>query len=302
MSDVSVIGLGQMGVTLAELLLKAGRSVTVWNRTPEKAQALVAAGAGLAASAAEAIEASPVTLAILYDDGAMDAVLGGAGVVDGLKGRLIVNLGTTGPQAARDFERKITAAGGRYIDGAIQAAPSQMGQADTPILISGAAADIDAAEPLLRILGGNLVRVGERIDATAFMDLATLSYVYGAYAGFLHGARIAETVGIDVSVYGGLVRDISPTFGSFFAHEGGVIQSGDFTVSESPLRISISAVDRILQTSRDLGVEDALPTLVDAWLRKAEAAGYAGEELAALIKVLRSDVSAAASPALRSAG
>lgn len=300
MSDVSVIGLGQMGVALAELLLKAGRSVTVWNRTPDKARAL--AGAKVAASAAEAVKASPVTLAILYDDAAMDAVLSGAGMTDALKDRLIANLGTTGPQAARDFERRISAAGGRYVDGAIQAAPSQMGQPDTPILISGAAVDVDGAEPLLRILGGNLVRVGERIDATAFMDLATLSYVYGAYAGFLHGARIAESVGIDVSVYGGLVRDISPTFGSFFAHEGGVIQSGDFTVSESPLRISISAVDRILQTSRELGVEDALPTLIDAWLRKAEAAGYAGEELAALIKVLRNSASASPSPALHSAG
>ncbi len=302
MSDVSVIGLGQMGVTLVELLLKAERSVTVWNRTPAKAQALAAAGAKVAASPAEAIEASPLTLAILYDDAAMDAVLAADGVANALSRRLIANLGTTGPEAARDFERKILAAGGRYIDGAIQAAPSQMGQADTPILISGASTDIDVAEPTLRILGGALVRVGERIDATAFMDLATLSYVYGAYAGFLHGARIAETVGIDVGVYGGLVKDISPTFGSFFAHEGAVIQSGDFTVSESPLRISISAVDRILKTSQELEIDAAVPGLVDRWLRKAEAAGFAGEELAALIKILRSEASAPAIPAWRSAG
>jgi 3-hydroxyisobutyrate dehydrogenase-like beta-hydroxyacid dehydrogenase len=287
MSDVSLIGLGQMGVVLAKLLVAAGHSVTAWNRSPDKTRALAASGVKAASGPAQAITASPVTLVILYDDAATDAVLSAEGVSQALAGRLIVNLGTSGPEAARAFEQRIAAAGGRYVDGAIQAAPSQMGQPDTPILVSGASGDIDAVEPVLRVLGGNLVRVGERIDATAFMDLATLSYVYGAYAGFLHGARIAETVGVDVAAYGKLVEDISPSFGAFFAHEGRVIQSGDFTVSESPLRISISAVERILASSRDLGLDDAVPDLVSTWLRKAEARGLADEELAALIKVLR---------------
>jgi 3-hydroxyisobutyrate dehydrogenase-like beta-hydroxyacid dehydrogenase len=287
MSDVSLIGLGQMGVVLAKLLVAAGHSVTAWNRSPDKTRALAASGVKAASGPAQAIAASPVTLVILYDDAATDAVLSAEGVSQTLAGRLIVNLGTSGPEVARAFEQRIAAAGGRYVDGAIQAAPSQMGQPDTPILVSGAPADIDAVEPVLRVLGGNLVRVGERIDATAFMDLATLSYVYGAYAGFLHGARIAETVGVDVAAYGKLVEDISPSFGAFFAHEGRVIQSGDFTVSESPLRISISAVERILASSRDLGLDDAVPDLVSTWLRKAEARGLADEELAALIKVLR---------------
>lgn len=287
MSDVSLIGLGQMGVVLAKLLVAAGHSVTAWNRSPDKTRALAASGVKAASGPAQAIAASRVTLVILYDDAATDAVLSAEGVSQSLAGRLIVNLGTSGPEAARAFEQRVAAAGGRYVDGAIQAAPSQMGQPDTPILISGASGDIDAVEPVLRVLGGNLVRVGERIDAAAFMDLATLSYVYGAYAGFLHGARIAETVGIDVAVYGKLVEDISPSFGAFFAHEGRVIQSDDFTISESPLRISISAVERILASSRDLGLDDAVPNLVNTWLRKAEARGLADEELAALIKVLR---------------
>jgi 3-hydroxyisobutyrate dehydrogenase-like beta-hydroxyacid dehydrogenase len=287
MSDVSLIGLGQMGVVLAKLLVAAGHSVTAWNRSPEKVQALAGGGVEAAFGPAQAIAASPITLVILYDDAATEAVLSAEGVGEALAGRLMVNLGTSGPEAARAFEQRIASAGGRYVDGAIQAAPSQMGKPDTPILVSGKAGDIDAVESVLRILGGNLVRVGERIDATAFMDLATLSYVYGAYAGFLHGARMAETVGIDVAAYGKLVGDISPSFGAFFAHEGGVIQSGDFTVSESPLRISISAVDRILASSRDLGLDDAVPALMNDWLRKAQARGMADEELAALIKVLR---------------
>lgn len=287
MSDVTILGLGQMGLPLARLLLDAGRTVTVWNRTPGKADALSARGSRVTTSPAEAIVDSPVVLLIVYDDAAAEAVLTANGVAAALADRLVVNLGTSGPEAARRFGELVAGAGGRYLDGAIQAAPSQMGQPDTPIFVAGEAAAFARAEPLLRILGGNLVHLGERIDAAAFTDLATLSYVYGAYAGFLHGARIAESVGVDVKTYGELVRDISRSFGAFFAHEGAVIQSGDFTVSESPLRISVSAVERILKTSRDLGLNDQVPAMVAGWLTAAEREGLADQELAALIKVLR---------------
>ncbi|WP_309088873.1 NAD(P)-binding domain-containing protein [Phenylobacterium sp.] len=287
MSDVTILGLGQMGLTLADLLLKAGRTVTVWNRTPGKSDALSARGGRVATSPAEAAAASPIVLLIVYDDAAAEAVLTAQDVHTALADRLVVNLGTTGPDAARRFGELVTRAGGRYLDGAIQAAPSQMGQPDTPIFVAGPLTAYAQAEPVLKVLGGNLVHLGERIDAAAFTDLATLSYVYGAYAGFLHGARIAESVGVDVAAYGKLVRDISPSFGAFFAHQGGVIQSGDFTVSESPLRISISAIDRILKTSRDLALNDQVPAILDGWLKAAEGEGLADAELAALIKVLR---------------
>lgn len=289
MSDVTVIGLGQMGVRIAESLGEAGKSVTVWNRSAAKAAPLAARGVKLAGSPSAALAASPVTLAILSDDEAVGSILRSEGAADALAGRILINLGTSAPDAARAFAADVALAGGRYVDGAIQAAPSQMGQPDTPVLLSGDRAAYELAEPLLEILAGNLVYLGEAADAVAYMDLATLSYVYGAYAGFLHGARIAEATGIDPLVYGRLVKDISPSFGAFFQHQGGVIASGDFTVSESPMRISIAAVDRIAATSGALGINRELPDLVSGWLERAAARGLADEELAALIKVVRGD-------------
>lgn len=286
-TDVTIIGLGPMGLTLADLMLKAGRTVTLWNRSPGKAKELVARGAALAATPAAAIAASPLSILILFDYAAADAVLRSDGVTAALRGRLVANLGTGSPEDAKDAAACIAASGGRYLDGAIQAAPSQMGQPDTPVLVSGPRAVFDEALPLLKILAGNPAWLGEKIEAAAVMDLATLSYVYGAYAGFLHGARIAEAVGIDVAGFGSIVNDISPSFGAFFRHEGNVIQSGDFTISESPLRISVTAVDRILRESRRLGINSELPELVNGWLQRAERAGLADQELAVLIKVLR---------------
>lgn len=287
MTGVTIIGLGPMGLTLADLMLKAGKSVTLWNRSPDKAKELLARGAALAPSPAAAIAASPLSLLIVFDYAAADAILRSDGVAQALRGKLVANLGTGSPEDAKSAAAFIEGHGGRYLDGAIQAAPSQMGQDDTPLLISGKQEVYAEAEPMLKRLAGSPIYLGEKIEAAAVMDLSTLSYVYGAYAGFLHGARLAEASGVSTKTYGEIVNRISPSFGAFFQHEGGVIESGDFTITESPLRISVAAVARILRVSEQLGINTEVPELVNGWLDEADRTGSGNEELAALIKVLR---------------
>jgi 3-hydroxyisobutyrate dehydrogenase-like beta-hydroxyacid dehydrogenase len=119
------------------------------------------------------------------------------------------------------------------------------------------------------------------------MDAATLSYVYGAMLGFIHGARVCEKEGFRVDAYGDIVAAISPSFGEFFRHEGRVIQSDDFAVSESPLAISVEATARLAQLARESGINAEFPAFVSGLFQRAAAAGYGQEEAAALIKLLR---------------
>lgn len=284
---VTVLGLGSMGATIARLFARKGHDVTVWNRSAGKAEPLRALGAQVAATAAEAMAASPVTVMCVYDYRAADAILHAPEVQAALQGKLLVQLTTGGPADATGAAAFAQRHGARYLDGAIQAAPSQMGQADTPILVSGDQATWRDAEPLLRELGGGLVYLGDDVAAVATMDLATLSYVYGAFAGFAHGARMAESQGLSVARYGRIVNAIAPSFGAFFEHEGQVIESGDFRVTESPLRISVVATARILQASQAAGLDTRVPALSARLLEEAEQAGLGGEEIAAVIKVLR---------------
>jgi 3-hydroxyisobutyrate dehydrogenase-like beta-hydroxyacid dehydrogenase len=296
-SDVSVVGLGTMGSTLARLLLRAGFRVTVWNRTRDKADPLVAEGAAAASSAAAAIAASPIVVVCVYDYSAADAILNTKEVASTLAGRLVIQLTTGSPRDARDSEAWATRYSADYVDGAIQAAPSQMARPDTTILVSGAEQAFRRSEPILTVFGGNVKYLGEQIGAASAMDLATLSYVYGAFLGFIHGARIAESEGFGVAPYGALVAEISPTFGEFFRHEGAVIESGNFQVSESPLRISVEATERLVEAARAAGINAELPTFVADLFRRAMAAGYGQEEAAAMIKVLRAPVEVPAAAA-----
>ncbi|ADU38756.1 NAD(P)-dependent oxidoreductase [Variovorax paradoxus] len=285
--EVSVLGLGSMGVTIARLYLARGYKVTVWNRTADKADALIAKGAVLARSAAEAVRAAKVAVMCVYDYRAAEAILAMEGVAAAMDGRLLVQLTTGSPSDARDAEMWAHRHGATYLEGAIQAAPDQMGQADTPILMSGAEAVFREAEPLLKVLGGGTVYLGENASAAAAMDLATLSTIYGTLLGFMHGARIAEHERFDVAEYGRIVAGIMPTFAGFLQHEGAVIQSGDFKISQSPMRISVEATQRIWQTAQEAGINTEFPAFAAGLFKRADAAGLGGEEIAALIKLLR---------------
>lgn len=287
MFEASVIGMGTMGSTIARLLLGNGYRVTVWNRTSAKAEPLVRDGAILAPSPASAVGASPIVVVCVHDYKATNEILNTKEVASAFAERVLVQLTTGSPQEARDSEAWARERGADYLDGAIQAAPDQMGKSDTAILVSGAEAAFRRSEPLLKILGGNVTYLGEKISAASAMDLATLSYVYGSVLGFFHGALISESEGFGVDTYGAIVADIAPSFGEFLKHEGAVIQTGNFAISQSPLKISAEATERLAQTAREAQINSEFPTYVSKLFKKAVAAGYENEELAALVKVLR---------------
>jgi 3-hydroxyisobutyrate dehydrogenase-like beta-hydroxyacid dehydrogenase len=287
MKQVAVIGLGQMGTTLARLMLGAGMEVQVWNRSAAKSEALAAAGARVAASAADAVRQADVVLMCVFDYRAAQDILSLALVRQALAGKLLVQLTTGSPQDAIDGAQFALAAGAGYLDGAIQVAPEQMGKPDTTILVSGAQGDYARGRKALEVLGGNVVYLGERVSAAATMDLATLSYIYGASAGFFQGAALAESEGLDLLAYGRIVHAMSPSFGEFLRHEGNVIAGGDFSISQSPLAISVEATARIEAAMRARGLNAELPALVARLVRQTADAGYAKEEFAAVVKLLR---------------
>jgi 3-hydroxyisobutyrate dehydrogenase-like beta-hydroxyacid dehydrogenase len=83
-STLGFVGLGIMGEAMALNLLKLGQPVVVWNRNAEKCSSLAAAGASVAASAADVAARADITFAMLADPAAAEAVaLGPAGVVEG---------------------------------------------------------------------------------------------------------------------------------------------------------------------------------------------------------------------------
>ena len=98
MTEVTCVGLGLMGSALARALLAAGHEVSVWNRTPEKAQALADIGALAVDTLKDAVAASPVVLICIDNYVSTRALLDAKGLADLLVGRTIVSLTTGTPR------------------------------------------------------------------------------------------------------------------------------------------------------------------------------------------------------------
>ncbi|HEX6428166.1 MAG TPA: NAD(P)-binding domain-containing protein, partial [Niastella sp.] len=207
--NVSVIGLGAMGGVLAQHLLSNRYEVTVWNRTKEKAQPFIKQGAIYTADVSAAIGASDIIIICVTNYGITKDILEGLD----LKGKVLVQLSTGTPQDARDAEAWAHARGASYLDGAILATPSQMGQPDTPIFLSGATSAWQQSEPVLKALAGTLLYMGEAAGAAAAWDLSVLSSMFGMMTGFFQGALIMEKEGLRVDDLGAMIAQISPVLG-----------------------------------------------------------------------------------------
>lgn len=199
---VSVIGLGSMGSALAGALLSAGYPVTVWNRTADKADDLVARGAHRTADVTDAIRASDLVIVCLVDCTAARDVLGRA--ANAVAGRVIVNLTNGVPSDARDQAAWAQMHHARYIDGGIMAVPQTIGSADAFIFYSGDDGAFREHEPALSVLGRPRW-LGTDPGLAPLYDLALLSGLYGLYAGSQHAVTLVDSAGGDAAAF---VRDL----------------------------------------------------------------------------------------------
>ncbi|GER11793.1 NAD(P)-dependent oxidoreductase [Variovorax boronicumulans] len=285
MTDVSLIGLGPMGIALARALQASKFTLTVWNRTTERATPLLNQGTVLAPTALAAVQASPIVLVCVADYPASRAILAAPGVHDALRGKVLVQLSTGTPQDARDDWAALS--GVAYLDGALLATPGQIGRPDTPLFISGEARALAACRPLLEAIAGNIQHMGEPIGNAAAWDLATLSCMFGAMSGFFHGVRICEAEGLPVDGFSQMIGAISPVLGEMIQAEGEAIHAGRYGEPESSMATCAGSGRLFVKQAREAQLDAGFPDFLKGQFDRALGAGLGNERLAAMVKVLR---------------
>ncbi|WP_437786634.1 NAD(P)-dependent oxidoreductase [Sorangium sp. So ce1097] len=287
MRDVSIIGLGPMGTALARALLQRGARVAVWNRTPAKAEPLVAEGAAPAASVAEAVKASPVVVVCVADYPATFRLLEPGDVAAALAGKVLVQLSTGTPEDARGGQAWAKERGADYLDGAILAVPSQMGRPESTILVSGSETAYRESKALLEKMAGSVPYLGQDVGAASALDLAFLSHLFLGLLGFYHGARLCEAEGLRVADLGAMLASVAPAIGGMIKQDGDVIQAGTYLGSESSLDTCARGLEMIVRQAREARIDGGIPAFAAGLFRKGVAAGLGDESPAAMIKVLR---------------
>jgi 3-hydroxyisobutyrate dehydrogenase-like beta-hydroxyacid dehydrogenase len=157
---VAVVGLGRMGLPIAERILDGGFPLSVWNRTAAKADGLVARGAMLLDAPGDALETADVCVTMVADDEALDevaaAILGAA-----RPGTMLIDMSTVSVQASEQVARRAAAAGVEYLRAPVSGNPSVVRAGNLTVIVSGPEQVARVLEPLLGAIGPKVLYVGE---------------------------------------------------------------------------------------------------------------------------------------------
>ncbi|SDC12693.1 NAD(P)-dependent oxidoreductase [Actinokineospora iranica] len=253
-TPVTVLGLGPMGQALAGAFLAAGHPTTVWNRSPGKAEAVVARGARLADSAAAAIAASPLVIVCVIDYAAVRAIIEPA--VDALRGRTLVNLTSDEPEQVRDLAA--WASGFDYLDGSIMTPTITIGEPSARVLYSGPEDTFDRHRDALASIGGTATYLGADPGRAAAYDMALLDVFWTSMSGLVHAFALARAEGVKARDLAPHAQDVMSLLPVFTGQLAGEVDDGEHPGEQSSLRSAAAGMAHILRASRRHGLDTSV--------------------------------------------
>ncbi|MEV7619477.1 2-hydroxy-3-oxopropionate reductase [Microbacterium sp. NPDC089321] len=162
MTNITIIGLGIMGLSMAKNLVKAGYTVTGVNRSPEAVEKLVEAGGKGAASIAEGVKDADVIITMVPDSPDVEGVVRGEeGVFANAKpGALWIDNSSIRPDVAKELAEEAVAAGLGAVDAPVSGGEQGAIDGVLSIMTGGSPEDFAKAEPILQAIGKTIVHVG----------------------------------------------------------------------------------------------------------------------------------------------
>ena len=170
---IGVCGTGRMGSAIVQRLTSAGHEVGVWNRSSAKTKPLVDAGAKLFASPAELVEGSEVTIVMLLNDAATEAIYRAPnGILKAkLAGKLVIDMSTIRPDTMKSNGSSVTQQGASFVEAPVGGTVGPAKEGKLLGLVGGTKADVARAMPLLEQMCRRIEHVGE-LGAGSMMKLA----------------------------------------------------------------------------------------------------------------------------------
>jgi len=284
-NKVIVIGLGSMGSALAMTLVKNDYDVTVWNRTASKAEPLLKAGAIQAASVSEGVGANNLIVICVsnYEDTTL--LLEHCG---DLSGKTVIQLTTAVASEAKAMEAWAIQKGGLYLDGEIFEGPSTIGSKKAMFVVAGSQDAWRASEPVVKCLAGNSRYLGENVTESTVLSTAAILPMLAGIMGLVQGIQIIEKEGMDVGKCVDIIADYFESGDQIdIRRQGNAIARNAFGDSDEAIETWEAGCSRLLEGYADQGINVELLQLMCDFLKRAIEAGYGGEEVAAVIKVMR---------------
>lgn len=283
---VGFCGLGTMGAAMAANVARAGFGLTVWNRTPGRAEEPVSVGAVEAETPAAVAVAADIVIICVSDTPDVEAVLfAEQGLAAGLTpGALVIDCSTIAPAATREFGSRLAVGGVALVDAPVSGGSEGAQNGTLSIMVGGSEPDVERAMPVLAAMGASITHMGPlgSGQVTKAVNQVILS---GVYLGVAEGLVLAMKSGLDArQVVEALAGGAA---GSWVLQN----RSGRMIDDEYPLgfRLALHQKDLAIALEQAREVGAALP--VSALAAQIEAAlvarGHGDDDNSALARAIR---------------
>ena len=195
---VGFAGLGTMGSAMAANLARAGFPLTVWNRTPGRAEELKSLGATEAASPRELARASELVVTCVTDSPQMaEVVFGADGLAEGLAaGSVLIDCSTISPASTRELGGRLKDLGVAMLDAPVSGGSEGAVAGTLTIMVGGDPADLERASDVLHAMGRTITHIGP-LGSGQVAKAVNQVILCGTYLGVAEGVVLAMKAGLD---------------------------------------------------------------------------------------------------------
>ncbi|MBC7575833.1 MAG: NAD(P)-dependent oxidoreductase [Tardiphaga sp.] len=283
---VGYLGLGLMGLPMSQRLLAAGYDVTVWNRSPGKAVALVEAGATVATKPAVVAANAGIIFMCVTDAAAVEEVVFGAGGLASVPGvgKLVVDFSSIHPDATRAIAARLKAANGMgWIDAPVSGGTKGAQEGTLAIMAGGDAADVERVRPYILKMARGFTHMGPT-GAGQTTKLCNQVIVGCAMAVLAEATRLAVNAGIDAkrlpeALAGGFADSIPL---QLFVPR---MVAGIHTPPLGHISTMLKDLDTVVDVAHDTGTPVPMAALAAQLFRMAAATRGAGADALEIYKL-----------------
>jgi 3-hydroxyisobutyrate dehydrogenase-like beta-hydroxyacid dehydrogenase len=279
---IAFIGLGKMGIEMANNLLRAGHHLSVYNRTTEKASTLEALGARVAVTPAEAVADAEAVLTILTDDDAVEAVtFDRQGIMESLPSKAThVGMSTISVGLARRLDGEHRRRGQEYVAAPVLGRPEAARYAKLIMIAAGPADCLSKVQPIFEKLGRTTFTVGVEPWQANLFKLCSNFMISSMIETFGEAQALVRKAGFEAADFVELMTEF---WGSvIYQNYGSLIADGRYDPPGVTLTIGLKDNRLLLDAARELSVPLPVASLVRDQMLSAMAAGNAELDWASL--------------------
>ena len=249
---IGFIGLGRMGAGMAASLLGGGHEVTVFNRTPGKADGLAERGARVAASVADACRGDAVVTMLADDDAVQGVVFGEKGVIAHLHENAIhVSMSTISIALAERLTAAHANAGQRFVTAPVFGRPDMAATAKLFIVAAGASDAVGACLPLFEAMGQKTFPIGDQPKAANLVKLSGNFLIASVIEGLGEAMALIGKAGVDRHRYLDLLTStlfrgpVYKTYGALIAEENFEPPGFAAPLGHKDIRLTLDAAETL---------------------------------------------------------